>query len=94
MAEWSGAPVRFEGDDRSYLFWTRRNPRGYVVNCARNPSPDYLILHWADCWTINGTHSPWTTGDYIKVCSRTLSDLEQWAAELGGELDRCSHCWV
>ena len=49
--------VAFEDNDRDYLFWTRRNSRGYVVNCYRNPTPDYLILHWADCYTINGTHA-------------------------------------
>jgi len=85
--------VAFEDNDRDYLFWTRRNSRGYVVNCYRIPAPDYLILHWADCYTINGTHAPWTSGDYAKVCSPTLSPLEVWAASVGGSLHKCEKCW-
>ena len=64
--------VVFEDNDRDYLFWTSRNSCGYVVNCYRNPTPDYLILHWGDCYTINGTQSAWTTGDYIGVLDRSL----------------------
>lgn len=86
--------VAFEDDDRDYLFWTHRNPRGYVVNCARQPTSDYLVLHWADCWTINGTQSRWTTGDYAKVCSPTLAPLEEWAQTLGGDLWKCEKCWA
>jgi hypothetical protein len=32
--------VAFEDNDRDYLFWTRQNSRGHVVNCYRNPTPD------------------------------------------------------
>lgn len=85
--------VAFEDNDRGYVFWTRRHPRGFVVNCLRNPTPDYLILHWADCYTINGSHSPWTTGDYAKVCSPDLTALEAWAATVGGSAHRCEKCW-
>ena len=86
--------VAFEDNDRDYLFWTSQNARGYVVNCARNPTPDYLILHWADCRTINGSQSPWTTGDYAKVCSPTVDALEEWAGTVGGSLQRCGVCWA
>jgi len=85
--------VAFEDNDRDYLYWTRNNSRGYVVNCYRNPAPDYLILHWADCYTINGTHAQWTTGDYAKVCSPTLPPLESWATTIGGSLHKCEKCW-
>jgi len=56
--------VAFEDNDRDYLYWTSQNARGYVVNCYRDPSSDYLKLHWADCYTINGNQLPWTTNDY------------------------------
>jgi hypothetical protein len=85
--------IAFEDSDRDYLFWTRRNPRGYVVNCYRSPTADYLILHWADCYTINGTQSPWTTGDYAKMCSTNLPSLEDWANGMGGSLEKCGKCW-
>jgi hypothetical protein len=86
--------VAFEDNDRDYLFWTSQNPRGYVVNCYRNPAPDYLVLHWADCYTISGTQSPWTAGDYAKVCSPTVALLEEWASrEISGQLQKCEKCW-
>jgi hypothetical protein len=85
--------LAFEDNDRDYLFWTSRNPRGYVVNCLRNPTPDYLVLHWADCFTINGSHLPWTTGDYAKVCSTNAAALEEWASQLDGSLYKCNKCW-
>ena len=86
--------VAFEDNDRGYLYWTSQNVRGYVVNCNRNPTPGYLMLHWADCRTINGTQSPWTTRDYAKVCSPSLPALEDWAGGIGGVLQRCEKCWA
>ncbi len=85
--------MAFEDNDRNYLFWTSQNARGYVVNCYRSPSTDYLILHWADCYTINGDQSPWTTKDYANICSPTLLALEDWAGSLGGSLRKCEKCW-
>jgi hypothetical protein len=86
--------IAFEDNDRDYLFWTRQNPRGYVVNCYRNATPEYLMLHWANCHTINGTQSPWTTGDFAKVCSPTVEALESWARDsVGGGLQKCEKCW-
>jgi hypothetical protein len=86
-------PLHFVDNDRDYLYWTRTHPRGFVVNSYKQPKADYLVLHWADCQTINGAHLPWTTGDYRKVCSEDRAVLEQWAVQLGGELSRCSFCW-
>ena len=87
--------IVFDGSDRDYLFWTRQNPRGFVVNCYRRPAADYVMLHWADCYTITGSRSPWTTGDFVKVCSPTLSALEEWAEDaVGGELQKCEKCWT
>lgn len=87
--------VRFEDNDRDYLYWISCNLRGYVVNCHKTPTPDYLMLHWADCWTINGTKSTWTTGDFIKVCSPAFAVLEAWAEyDVGGQLHKCEHCWA
>ena len=86
--------VVFEDNDRDYLFWTSENSREYVVNCYRTPTPDYLILHWADCYTINGIQSPWTTGDFAKVCSPTAQALEEWAQKIGGSVRKCQKCWV
>jgi hypothetical protein len=86
--------VAFEDSDREYFFWTSQNPRGYVVNCYRRPTIDYLMLHWADCYTINGDQSPWTTKDFAKVCSTSVLALEAWAGGLGGSLQKCEKCWA
>jgi len=54
--------IKFENDDEGYKDWLRRNPNGYVINCFRSPSPNYLFLHKATCFTISGspegTHGP------------------------------------
>ena len=86
--------VAFEDNDRDYRYWTSRTPHGYVVNCYRNPTSDYLMLHWADCYTINGNHLPWTTGDFAKVCSPNVAALEDWARQVGGPLQKCEKCWA
>jgi len=86
--------VVFEENDRDYLHWTSQNSHGYVVNCYRNPTPDYLMLHWADCYTINGSQSPWTTGDFAKVCSPNVAALADWALKIGGSLQKCEKCWA
>jgi hypothetical protein len=42
-----------------------------VLNSERRPRAEYLMLHLATCWTINGRPSRgrvWTTGGYRKVC--------------------------
>jgi hypothetical protein len=86
--------VAFEDNDRGYLFWTSQNARGFVVNFYRNPSADYLMLHWADCHTINGSYPAWTTSDYARVCSPSISVLEDWASALGGSFHRSEKCWA
>ncbi len=50
------------------------------------------MLHWAGCHTINGGQSPWTVRDFAKVCSPTISVLEDWAGGLGGSLQKGETC--
>ena len=86
----------FKDDDAGYLAWVEHHQDGYVVNTSRNPDPRYLWLHRASCRTIRGkpAHGDrWTTGDYMKACSETLADLDQWAREnVGGTLTPCGIC--
>ena len=86
----------FEDDDTGYLAWVESHQHGFVVNSTRTPDPRYLILHRASCGTITGKPARgdrWTTGDFIKVCSDTRSDLEQWARQISGdELHPCRLC--
>ncbi len=83
----------FEDNDRDYLYWTRKYRHRRVVNCWRNPTPTYLMLHWADGYTIKGSESPWTTGDYAKACSPNGAAMEDWAGQIGGPLQKCEKCW-
>ena len=60
----------FKKDDESYLDWSSTKPTGFVVNCHRQPSPKYLILHKATCGTISTSKiGNWITTTYIKICS-------------------------
>ncbi len=69
-------------------------PDGFVVNCLRSPTPEYLKLHRAVCKTIStATRSNWTTGDYIKGCAQDMGELGCWASEqTAGTLQPCGSC--
>jgi hypothetical protein len=81
-------------DDPAYLAWLEANPRGYVVNAHRMPKARYLVLHRASCAEISAARrGHWTTGPYIKVCSRNVHELADWArADVGGQLRPCERC--
>ena len=86
----------FEDDDAGYLDWVENRQDGFVVNTFRKPDPRYLMLHRATCGTIRGKPARgdrWTTGDFLKACSETRADLDQWAREnVGGKLTPCGLC--
>jgi hypothetical protein len=86
----------FEDDDVSYLAWVEGNRHVYVVNTCHKPDPRYLILHQANCYTILGRPARgdrWTTGEFMKACARTRTDLDQWARRVAGsELQLCGLC--
>jgi len=84
----------FVNDDEAYLQWLTGNSAGFVVNSYLHPSPDYLILHRATCWTISTpARTNWTTTGFIKLCSSNRRELEKWAEkEVNGELHPCQIC--
>jgi hypothetical protein len=89
----------FIDDDNNFLQWLLNNPSGFVVNCHKKPSPDYLILHTAKCKTIRRLakkRDNWIanwTNPYIKVCALEKTKLDDWAEkEIGGELQPCQRC--
>jgi hypothetical protein len=90
-----GAVELFRDDDAGYLQWLADHPHGFVLNAARSPRPNYLILHRADCRTINGRprrSGPWT-GPYVKVCADDPLDVAAWAgATVGAAPRRCQVC--
>ncbi|MEA3254926.1 MAG: hypothetical protein U9Q22_03720 [Candidatus Altiarchaeota archaeon] len=94
LGEIEGIIERYIDDDGGYLDWVSTNPTGFVVNCHRQPSPKYLILHKATCGTISTPkRSNWTTITYIKICSLDKKELETWAQrEISGNLKPCQIC--
>jgi hypothetical protein len=84
---------RFVDDDRGYLDWLVHHPDGFVINTGRTPSAAYLMLHRADCGTVNGRPARGTTftGDYAKVCGER-EELERFARQLGGHAQSCGLC--
>ncbi len=84
----------FRDDDRAYLDWLGAND-GYVINVQRSLNPGTARLHCASCRTIRGQAprgGPWT-GPYIKLCSPSLTDLDEWALrQVGTRIRRCGIC--
>ena len=72
----------FRDDDQGFLRWKETHVNGFVLNSARKPRADYLMLHRATCphltWRNADVH--WTK-DYIKVCSTQVGDLLTWAKQ-------------
>jgi hypothetical protein len=85
----------FRNDDRGYLNWVARNPRGYVINIQRSLNSSDARLHRADCRTVTGTPPrgrAWT-GLYIKICSLDSAALDDWATrQIGTPIKRCGIC--
>lgn len=83
-------------DDSRYIAWIASYRDGFVVNAYRNPTPSYLKLHRATCYTISTDAfrgKSWTEAGFLKACAQELSELERWAREtVGGELDPCKKC--
>ncbi len=92
----------FDDDDGPYLAWLREHPDGYVLNRRRGKSDDYLVLHRASCQRVqdyNEMARPggFTTRGYIKVCSDSLAELQQYARGRGARPDgsfssKCRSC--
>lgn len=84
---------RFEDDEDGYLAWLAAHPAGLVVNTHRPEDRHYLMLHRATCPSISSrARTNYTTTGYMKVCSKALAALEQWAASLDGRLVPCGLC--
>ena len=88
------AVERFQDDDAGYKRWLAGHPDLYVLNTARNPAPNYLMLHRATCRTIADSHARgdrWT-GEYIKFCGHR-TELEEFAqTDIGGSAHCCRLC--
>lgn len=86
---------RFDKHEEEYLRWVHSNPTGYVVNLDRLGSrPEYPMVHRASHKQISSpSRANYTTGDYFKLCSLELQELEKWSVEsMGRKLVRCAVC--
>jgi hypothetical protein len=82
----------FDGGDECYLNWLREHPDGYVLNRCRCKSEGYLVLHRSKCRKIqdyNNMARPggFTGRSYIKICAKTIADLQEYARAKGGRPD-------
>ncbi len=87
--------VPFKSDDAGYLKWVQANPAGYVVNVDEPQRfQRYPMVHSASHKSVSSpTRSNYTTGRYLKFCSVSLEELEQWSqAKYGRPLTRCAQC--
>ena len=84
----------FQDDDDGFFDWIEGNPDGYFINCERNPKPTYLVLHRPQCPHFKGAPElHWTKG-YVKVCSESRAELEDWARDtVGGDVTLCRTCF-
>ncbi len=82
--------AEFRDSDRGYLAWLAAHGDGYVINIGRS-GRGHGRLHRAACGTIT-SRSPFT-GPYIKICSASLAELDQWALQrTGAAVRRCGTC--
>jgi hypothetical protein len=98
----SGEIFVFDKNDQDYQQWAEANPSAYVINTTRTISPQYLTVHRTTCRLVrqyNNMAQPggYTERQYIKVCSRHLEALREWATMHGGPkgagfTKRCSFC--
>lgn len=77
----------FMHDDEGYLAWLDQNPNGWIINTTQSVSISYRKLHHRRCTLISklqSGYSAWTTGQYIKICSKSRRALEEWSMNNGG----------
>jgi hypothetical protein len=73
---------RFENEEDRYLSWAEANPLGYVLNVDKSDDkPRYPMVHAVRHALWTSKRESYTRGDYIKVCSGSLKELEHWAQE-------------
>ena len=71
-------------NDDEFIEWIDENPKGFVLNIHRRQDPSNIHeshprIHFANCSQLNKKPGSSTTGDYFKVCSNSIEELEQWS---------------
>lgn len=81
-------------DDAAYINWLQAHSDGYVINTEPSGRGD-MKLHRAICRTIR-YRPPFIGPSYVKVCSTSLEEADDWARQRRGEpAPRCRamQCW-
>jgi hypothetical protein len=83
------------GDGLAYQEWLEAHPAGYVLNTGRG-GVRYTRLHLATCRSIRkltGTGTTFTGGQWIKFCSPSAAELDEWSVQYkGATSQRCGTC--
>ena len=73
-------------NDDEYIKWIEENSNGFVLNIHLRQDPSNIHeshprIHFANCRQLKNKNKPGssTTGDYFKVCSNSIEELEQWS---------------
>jgi predicted HNH restriction endonuclease len=91
----------FSSGDALFFNWMDCNPNGYVLNTKRSGKSSYAYFHKSDCGhissPIDGNESnPYTTKDYIKICSTNSRELLDWIRNnrknVGAKAVNCRDC--
>ena len=84
----------FERNDTAYRQWLARHPNGFILNYGiARPDPTYLVLHRADCRTIQARPPRQWTYIYGKFCRDQRGTIERWAhVRQHGDARPCAHC--
>lgn len=93
------AVVLFRDDDPGYVAWVTESPQGYVLNMQRSLSAGDARMHTASCAHLaraidaSASAQRRLTTTYIKVCSPSVDELDEWSANrVGAQIKRCPSC--
>jgi hypothetical protein len=89
-----GVVQHFLDDDNRYTAWLAAIPPATSSTVRGNPKPNYVMLHRADCSSINPSarRVSWTRL-YRKVCAGSVAELDDWArGAVGTTPSRCGMC--
>lgn len=76
----------FRHDDQAYLRWIEAHPNDFVANVdTPQRRPEYPMVHSTQHKLLSSDKvGSYTDGDYEKVCSDDLTELEKWSKENHG----------
>lgn len=82
----------FRNDNDGYARWIDTHPNGFVVNVdVPQRRPEYPMVHSSQHKLLSSDEvGGYTDGDYEKVCSDDLTELEEWSKENHGK--RLTYC--